>query len=98
MHILGALFTANRVKKLVQMFLSTKQLRLEEHEWRQPLKSDTLLQSRVVYRQQEDHRNQSAEFTNTKIHTKNTTKWNMSGPVCAPTACGILENYILKTA
>ena len=30
--------------------------------------------------------------------SKNTTKWNMSGPVCLPRACGPVANDILKTA
>jgi hypothetical protein len=29
---------------------------------------------------------------------ENTTKWNMSDPVCAPMACNIVANNILKTA
>ena len=28
---------------------------------------------------------------------KNTTKWNMSGPVCRPRIFGFVENDVLKT-
>ena len=46
-----------------------------------------------------------SEMTSKKFHTnrlltleKNTTKWNMSDDVCAPLACNIAANDILKTA
>ena len=32
------------------------------------------------------------------LYNKNTTTWNMSDPVCAPMACNIVANDILKTA
>ena len=41
---------------------------------------------------------QSKEKEISRLHNKNITKWNMSGPVSAPKACGILANGILKTA